>query len=186
MKKKSGWRDYASNPFIYKLILMSKITFLLFFVGLLQVSAASYAQVTKLNLKLTNVSIVEVFEKIEAQSEFRFFYDNSQVDLKQKVSVDISNVKVEDVLNDVFKNTNFTYEVMDRHILVTSRNSIPLSGTQDATKVTGTVTNSTDKEPIPGVTVIVKGTTTGTITDINGKYSLAIPAGGKTVRCCGY
>jgi len=181
MKKKSGWRDYASNPFIYKLILMSKITFLLFFVGLLQVSAASYAQVTKLNLKLTNVSIVEVFEKIEAQSEFRFFYDNSQVDLKQKVSVDISNVKVEDVLNDVFKNTNFTYEVMDRHILVTSRNSIPLSGTQDATKVTGTVTNSTDKEPIPGVTVIVKGTTTGTITDINGKYSLAIPAGGKTL-----
>jgi TonB-linked SusC/RagA family outer membrane protein len=181
MKKKSGWRDYLSNPSIYKLILMSKITFLLFFVGLLQVSAASYAQATKLNLKLTNVSIVEVFEKIEAQSEFRFFYDNSQIDLKQKVSVDISNVKVEDVLNDVFKNTNFTYEVMDRHILVTSKNSSPNSGTQDVAKVTGTVINAADKEPIPGVTVVVKGTTTGTITDINGKYSISIPSGGKTL-----
>jgi TonB-linked SusC/RagA family outer membrane protein len=179
MKKKSGWRDCECNPSIYKLILMSKITFLLFFVGLLQVSAASYAQMTKLNLKLTNVSIVEVFEKIEAQSEFRFFYDNSQIDLKQKVSVDISNLKVEDVLNDVFKNTNFTYEVMDRHILVTSKNSIPSSVTQDVTKVTGVVTNATDKEPIPGVTVVVKGTTTGTITDINGKYTINIPAGGK-------
>ncbi len=181
MKKKSGWRDYASNPSIYKLILMSKITFILFFVGLLQVSAAGYAQMTKLNLKLTNVSIVEVFEKIEAQSEFRFFYDNSQINLKQKVSVDISNQKIEDVLNDIFKNTSFTYEVMDRHILVTSKGSVPSSVVQDAAKVTGTVISSADKLPIPGVTVIVKGTTTGTITDGNGKYSLTIPSGGKTL-----
>jgi TonB-linked SusC/RagA family outer membrane protein len=181
MKKKSGWRDFFSNPSIYKLILMSKITFILFFVGLLQVSAASYAQMTKLNLKLTNVSIEEVFERIEAQSEFRFFYDNSQVDLKQKVSVDITNQKVEEVLNDVFKNTNFTYEVMDRHILVTTKGTVPATVNQDVTKVTGTVTNASDKEPIPGVTVVVKGTTTGTITDINGKYSLNIPAGGKII-----
>ena len=88
MKKKSGWIDYGSNHFIYKLILMSKITFFLFFVGLLQVSAAGYSQVTKLSLKLTNVPLVEVFENIESQSEFRFFYDNSQIDLKQKVSVE--------------------------------------------------------------------------------------------------
>ena len=160
---------------------MSKITFILFFVGLLQVSAASYAQLTKLNLKLTNVSITEVFEKIEAQSEFRFFYDNSQMDLKQKVSIDITNRKIEDVLNDLFKNTNFTYEVMDRHILVTSKGSVTSEVFQGGEKVTGTVYGSSDKQPIPGVTVIVKGTTVGTITDTQGKYNLNIPAGGKTL-----
>ena len=56
MKQKSVWNYYICNPSIKKLILMSKITFILFFVGLLQVSAASYAQMTKLNLKMTNVS----------------------------------------------------------------------------------------------------------------------------------
>lgn len=158
---------------------MSKITFILFFVGLLQVSAASYAQLTKLNLKLTNVSIVDVFEKIEAQSEFRFFYDNSQMDLKQKVSIDITNRKIEDVLNDLFKNTNFTYEVMDRHILVTSKANMSSAVVQDVPRVVGIVTSSVDNQPIPGVTVLVKGTTAGTITDEDGKYSLTIPAGGK-------
>lgn len=160
---------------------MSKITFILFFVGLLQVSAASYAQLTKLNLKMTNVSIVEVFEKIEAQSEFRFFYDNSQMDLKQKVSIDISNRKIEDVLNDLFKNTSFTYEVMDRHILVTTKANMSSAVVQDVPRVVGIVTSSADNQPIPGVTVLVKGTTAGTITDENGKYSLSIPAGGKSL-----
>ena len=160
---------------------MSKITFILFFVGLLQVSAASYAQLTKLNLKMTNVSIVDVFEKIEAQSEFRFFYDNSQMDLKQKVSIDISNRKIEDVLNDLFKNTSFTYEVMDRHILVTSKANMSSAVVQDVPRVVGIVASSADNQPIPGVTVLVKGTTAGTITDENGKYSLTIPAGGKSL-----
>src|SRR5665647_364727 len=118
MKKKSEWTDCGCNPFIKKLILMSKITFVLFFVGLLQVSAASYAQMTKLNLKMTNVSLVDVLEEIEAQSEFRFFYDNSQVDLKQQVDVDLSDRKIDEVLTEIFKNTSITYEVLDRHVLI--------------------------------------------------------------------
>jgi TonB-linked SusC/RagA family outer membrane protein len=181
MKKKLGWIDYASNPSIHKLILMSKITFFLFFVGLLQVSAAGYSQVTKLSLKLTNVPLVEVFENIESQSEFRFFYDNSQIDLKQKVSVEVSDRKIDDVLNDVFRNTNITYEVMDRHILITNKVAVSEIVTQEVTKVSGTVTGAADKQPIPGVTVMVKGTAAGTITDVNGKYSLTIPEGGKTL-----
>lgn len=160
---------------------MSKITFILFFAGLLQVSAASYAQMTKLNLKLTNASLVEVFEKIEAQTEFRFFYDNSQIDLNRKVSIDITNRKIEDVLDDIFRNTNFAYEVLDRHILVTSKASVQEKSVQNGTKVTGTVINGGDKTPIPGVTVVVKGTTTGTITDDRGKYTVTVPEGGKSL-----
>lgn len=181
MKKRSGWSDYVSNPSINKLILMSKITFALFFMGLLQVSATTYAQMTKLNLKLTNVLLVDVFEKIEAQSEFRFFYDNSQVDLNQKVSVDMTDRKIESILDDVFKNTNITYEVMDRHILVTNKGTGSSVVKQDVTRVSGMVTGSIDKQPIPGVTVLVKGTTTGTITDQDGKYNLVIPTGGKVL-----
>lgn len=181
MKKKSEWTDCGCNPFIKKLILMSKITFVLFFVGLLQVSAASYAQMTKLNLKMTNVSLVDVLEEIEAQSEFRFFYDNSQVDLKQQVDVDLSDRKIDEVLTEIFKNTSITYEVLDRHVLITNKaneNSVEM---QNVIKVTGKVTAAGDKQAIPGVTVMVKGTSTGTITDLMGNYSLAIPAGGKVL-----
>ena len=181
MKQKSVWNYYICNPSIKKLILMSKITFILFFVGLLQVSAASYAQMTKLNLKMTNVSLIEVFEKIESQSEFRFFYDNSQIDLKQTVSIEMNNRKIEDVLKDVFQNTNMTFEVLDRHILVTSQGVSPSDGTQNVMKVSGTVTSSGDQQPIPGVTVMVKGTTVGVTTDINGKYNLTIPDGTTTL-----
>ena len=181
MKKKLGWMDYVGNPFINKVILMSKITFVLFFVGLLQVSAASYAQRSKLNLKLTNVSIVEVFEKIEAQSEFRFFYDNSQMDLTQKINIDISNSKIEDILNDLFNNTNLNFEIVDRLILVTSKGDASSQTLQDVSRVIGTVTSSEDKQPIPGVTVLVKGTNVGTITDENGKYNLSIPKEGKSL-----
>lgn len=181
MKKKSRWRDYICNPAIKKLILMSKITFILFFVGLLQVSAMSYAQSTKLNLKLSNASLVEVLDRIEQQSEFRFFYDNSQVDLKQKVTIDITDRKIDDVLNDIFRNTNITFEVVDRRILVTSKGANPMVQVQGLLKVTGVVTNSLDNQPIPGVAVMVKGTSVGAITDIEGKYSINIPQAGKTL-----
>lgn len=181
MKKKSGWDGYGGNLSIKKLILMSKITFILFFVGLLQVSAASYAQMTRLSLKMTNVSLVDVFEEIESQSEFRFFYDNSQLDLKQTVSVEMNNRKIEDILEDVFRNTNMSFEVLDRHILITSKEAANSVAEQNVTKVSGTVTNSDDKQPIPGVTVTVKGTTVGTITDNGGKYSLNVPNGAKSL-----
>jgi len=121
MKKKSEWNGCESNRFLLKLFLMSKITFLLFFAGLLQVSATSYAQLTRLNLNMTDVPIVEVFEKIESQSEFRFFYDNAQVDLAQRVTVDVKNQKVDEFLDNVLRNTNITYEILDRHILITKR-----------------------------------------------------------------
>jgi TonB-linked SusC/RagA family outer membrane protein len=181
MKKKSAWKVYANNPSIKKLILMSKIVFLLFFAGLLQVSAASYAQKTKLNLKMTNASIVDVFEEIEAQSEFRFFYDNSQVDLKQNVTVNLTDRKIEDVLDDLFKNTNITYEVLDRHILITSKGTSPSATTQDVTRVKGKVISEADHQSLPGVSVIVKGTTVGVITDEEGNYSITIPQGGKVL-----
>ena len=181
MKKKSAWCDYANNRSIKKFIRMSKIIFILFFIGLLQVSAASYAQKTTLNLKMTNASIIDVFEKIESQSEFRFFFDNSQVDLKHNVSIDMTDRKIEDVLNDIFKSTNITYEVLDRHILITNKGTAPLTLAQTDGRVSGKVTNSGDQESLPGVTVMVKGTTIGTITDLDGNYNLVIPADGKVL-----
>ncbi len=181
MKKKQGWMGCQFDPFIKKLILMSKITFILFFVGLLQVSAASYAQNSKLNLKLTNVTIAEVFEKIESQSEFRFFYDNSQLDLKQRVNVEATNRKIDEVLKEVFENTGITYEVLDRHILVKSNGNGISTVLQGQKTVSGVVVGASDKLPMPGVTVLVKGTTNGTVTDVNGNYSLTISENAKTL-----
>jgi TonB-linked SusC/RagA family outer membrane protein len=182
MRKKTEWNYYFSSSSIKKILLMSKITFILLFVGLLQVSGASYAQITKLDLLVSDVSIIELFEKIESQSEFRFFYDNSQVDLKQKVSVEATNRKVEDVLEDVLKNTNITYEVLDRHILISPKgDKNSQSQSQDVKRVRGTVRSATDNTAIPGVTVMVKGTAAGTITDQDGNYDLTIPAGGNTL-----
>ena len=181
MKKKSAWCDYTSNRSIKKLIRMSKIIFILFFVSLLQVSASTYGQKTSLNLRMTNAPIMDVFEKIESQSEFRFFFDNSQVDLKQRVNVDMTDRKIEDVLNDIFKSTGITYEVMDRHILITKKGNAALTLAQTDGRVSGKVTSSNQGESLPGVTVMVKGTSVGTVTDGEGYYNLVIPTGGKVL-----
>ena len=181
MKKNTEWCVYENNHTIKKLILMSKLIFLLFFAGLLQVSASVYAQKTKLDLKMTNASIVDVFEKIEAQSEFRFFYDNSLEELKQSVSINLTDRKIEDVLDDLFKNTNIAYEILDRHILITNKGEAQSPNAQAVGKVTGKVTSSADGLGMPGVTVMVKGTTMGAITDVDGNYSLVIPEGGKVL-----
>jgi TonB-linked SusC/RagA family outer membrane protein len=181
MKKKSRWSNYAGNPSVKKFILMSKITFFLIFAGIFQVTAATYAQTAKLDLQMKEASIIEVFEQIESQSEFRFFYDNSQVELNQKVNVDVNDRSIEDVMKDVLRNTNIAYEVMDRHILITKKDAAPLDQSQSNTKVNGKVFNANDNRAIPGVTVLVKGTTAGTITDIDGNYSLIVPQGGSVL-----
>lgn len=180
MKKKSRWRDYSSgNHSVNKLILMSKITLFLLFAGLLQASA-SYSQSARLNLELVDVSLVNVFEEIEAQTEFSFFYDNSLIELDREVTIDVSNRKIEEVLDNIFEGTDIAYEVMDRHILITRKSSGEdiVDEDNDIKKVSGIVKGAADGQPIPGVTVVVKGTRMGTITDIDGKYSLDIPEGG--------
>jgi TonB-linked SusC/RagA family outer membrane protein len=178
MKKNESRRGNLFSHPLKKMLLMAKITFILMLAGLLQVSAKSYSQTGRLSLALQNVTIATVLEQIEEQSDYRFFYDNSQVDLSKKVSIEINNKTIGEILNGLFEGTDITSEILDRHILLKAKGGPAIINQANQGRVSGVVTNA-DNEPIPGVTVLIKGTSVGAITDIDGRYTITLPANAK-------
>lgn len=153
-----------------------KLILVLFFLAITNLMAIeAYSQTTKLTLQLKDETVKEVLSKIEANSEFFFLYNGKLVDVDRKVSMDINDQKINEVLNDLFRGTDVVYAVVDRQIVLTNKanqNGFVQLGSQQSQKVTGKVTNASGAL-LPGVSVVIKGTTNGTITDANGNYSLS-------------
>uniref|UniRef100_UPI003217ED0D TonB-dependent receptor n=1 Tax=uncultured Draconibacterium sp. TaxID=1573823 RepID=UPI003217ED0D len=150
-----------------------KLICLFMFVVLVQVSASSYSQNTKLNVIGQNLTLEKVFELIEDQSEFSFIYNLKQIDLSQKVDVDFKNERVEKILDRLLDGTDITYTVNNRLIVVHREGEKDLLVTPvvQQKSVSGIVTDE-NGEPLPGVTVLIKGTTNGTVTNFDGEYTL--------------
>ncbi|HCE58689.1 MAG TPA: SusC/RagA family TonB-linked outer membrane protein [Prolixibacteraceae bacterium] len=141
------------------------------FISAFQVLATgSYSQTTLLSLNLKDATIKEVLTEIENQSEFYFLYNSELIDVTRKVEIESKNAKVNEILTNVFDNGNVDFLIKDRYIVLTPDNGdVKLFDQQKI--VNGTVTD-TKNEPLPGVTVVVKGTTIGTVTNASGEYSL--------------
>ncbi|MGV8090548.1 MAG: SusC/RagA family TonB-linked outer membrane protein [Mangrovibacterium sp.] len=134
----------------------------------------TYSQETTLSLNLKNVSIKKVLQEIEDHSEFYFLYNDDLVDVSRIVNIDVRETKIQEVLKQLFRDGEITYIIRDRQIILSPldvEGNNPLTATQATRTVKGKVASATN-DPIPGVTVLVKGTTTGTITDAEGNYTL--------------
>lgn len=172
MKKK--WLFLQFKPEVSKLLKKMKITVFLLFVTVLgSLAADSYSQTTKLTLEINNSTVKEILNEIEAQSEFRFFYSGS-VDVERKTSVSTKNSKIFDILDDIFEGTNVEYQVRGRQIaLVKSDENIGFTETvAQQNSVSGKVIDESG-QPLPGVSVILKGTTSGTVTNTDGSYTIS-------------
>ena len=119
-----------------------------------------------------NSTLLNVLRTIEAQSEFKFFY-NEKVDVNKQVSVEVNQKSITDILDKVLSSTSIKYKVLGRQIALYDKEEMePFIAEQQGRKVTGKVTDKAGIS-LPGVSVVVKGTTKGVITDNNGNYSLA-------------
>lgn len=160
----------GSWPLFYQLIRKMRLTIFLLCVTMMSgLAIESYSQVTKLTVVLNNTSIENVLREIENQSGYRFFY-NGRIDVEKRVSANFVDKNIHEVLDSVLEGTTITYEVVGRQIVLSSMEKEG-STIQQPAQISGKVTNS-DREPLPGVTVIVKGTTRGTTTDADGNYTL--------------
>jgi len=174
-------RRCQKNAHLRKIWMTMKLTIFLFFLAISQIMAIeTYSQSTRLSLNLKSVAVKDVLDKIEEKSEFVFLYNSKLIDVDRTVSMDFKNQKIIDVLDKLFLETDVVYTVVDRQIVLTSRadqaSFLALGNVQQGTKVSGKVSDSSGAF-LPGVSVLVKGTTTGVITDGRGNYSLAnIPA----------
>ena len=158
-----------------------KLTNLLLLITVFNVfGSKTYSQYTKLNLDMKDVPILTVLNAIESQSQFFFLYSSKMIDVTQKVNVYAESKNINEVLDNVLSNTDIKYAVKDRQILLVNKETYEASGAQQEKKITGKVTGE-NGQPIPGVSVLVLGTVTGTLTDVEGNYSLSAPANASTL-----
>jgi TonB-dependent starch-binding outer membrane protein SusC len=159
----------VSMSFLKKNFLKMKLTFLCLFLSFVQLMANdSFSQSTRVTLNLKDVRVEDVLMKIEEQSNLYFIYNRNVVDVNRKVDISCTDQKITEILNEIFKGTDVAYEIQERHIILKSSSE---QIDQQQKSVSGKVTDSYGAS-LPGVTVVVKGTTTGVITDVEGRYTL--------------
>jgi len=163
---------------VCKLLKIMRLTVAIILLSLVHVSASVYSQNKKLNLNLKNASLQQVFKAIQEQSEFDFFYRNEQIPSSANVSVESDNEPVEAILDNVLKGTGLNYYILDKDIVISSKEIGLSNSSQQQKKITGKVTDSSGAS-LPGAAVIVKGTTIGATTEADGTYKLLIPSDAK-------
>lgn len=152
-----------------------RISLTLLFAVVLQLTAKdAYAQRTRIAISMSNVSVEQVLNKIEETSDFVFLYNDKAIQKNRIVSVSSKSGKITDILDDIFKGTNISYTVIDKQIILSKSDGT----NQDnrIVQVKGTVKDS-EGDPLIGVNVKVKGAAAGTITDIDGNFTLNVKEG---------
>ncbi len=171
-------RVYREFPVCLKILRIMRLTLFLFFVSLIQVfSVETYSQSAKLSVNRKNATIKEILYEIESKSDYYFLFNSQLVDVERKVDIDVTDGKIEQVLDRIFKGQDVGYTIMDRQIIIQPSASPAVgSSVQQDRAISGKVTDSSGA-PLPGVTVVIKNSTQGTITNGNGSYSLPhVPA----------
>lgn len=158
-----------------------KLTIVLLIGCFMTVSANSYSQKTKLDIDLSDTTIKGLFGYIEQNSEFIFLYRSEDFNTSKKVSIDVKGASINEILDQALKGENVAYDVYERQIVIRKAEESKAGIEQPLKKeITGVVKDSKG-QTIPGVTVAVKGTTTGTITDASGQFKLSVPRTAKAL-----
>lgn len=177
MKKISNYYR-LSQPFSnwQKLLLIMKMTvFLLFFGVISLIAGPTYSQNTKISLEMNDASLASVLNQIEEISEFYFLYNTKLIDVEKKIDIVVNDEPIKNILASILPN-DINFIVSDRQIVLTP---MQIGSTDELLtiqqfSVSGTVTDETSGDPIPGVNITVKGTLTGTLSDINGHFTIPI------------
>jgi len=180
MKLKSITLPVIRENGFKKYFLIIRLTWFLILMFSLQGTASVWSQNTKMSLKLKNATLQELFSQIEQNSNYRFFYNNDDIDVTQIISVDSENKPINQILTEALGNLPYSFRELDNKLIVVEKKNRLTqpenSSTSQVQKVSGKVTDSSGQS-LPGVTVVVKGTTNGTITDLDGNFSLPnVPA----------
>lgn len=154
--------------------IMKLISLLLILSISLSYANNSYSQSTKISLNLKNTTVKKVLSEIEKNSKFIFFYQDEVLDVNRKITVNTKDQSIEDILNNIFSTTDNTYFVSDRSIYIVKKTTnVAKENTsqQQKREISGIVTDERG-EPLIGASIMEKGTTNGTITDMDGKFLL--------------
>lgn len=132
-----------------------------------------YAQSQSFTIEMTNTTVKGVFDYIEANSEFVFLYDKNVINLNKQVNMNVKGRPIQDVLDEVLEGQDVVYEINDRQIAL--KKASTARATQQTIRIKGVVNDATG--PVIGANVVVKGTTNGVITGMDGDFTLDVKSG---------
>lgn len=158
---------------------LSRLSLLVIFI---HISFMVWSQNTNLSLNRSNISLQEIFTIIEKETDFRFFYNNDEIDVSNTIDIiNVSNKPVKEVLKEVFKDLPYTFREFDNNLILVEldleqqkRAEKIAIDTLQLKEISGLVTDKSGS-PLSGVTVTVEGTNAGTITNTSGEFSLTLP-----------
>lgn len=153
------------------------ILFLFFFaINIHALDQREYAEAKLFTLEMKNTTLGKVFETIESNSQFVFFYYDGLVDMNEKVSVNVKGQTLDKILSQLLENTNLTYRIEDKQITIVKKNqySQKTLSEKNGFKIKGTVKDESGI-PLIGVNIMVKATSIGTVTDMDGQFEITIP-----------
>ena len=159
----------VSRQSLFKILLAMKLTTVLLFAALANVSAKTFSQ--NINIHQSHTTVEKVLKLIKKQTGYSYLYDDDAISKTSKIDVDIVNGTIEQTLDQCLKNQPLTYQIFQKTIVIKARPETANAQTVALQTVHGTVTDEKG-QVLPGVTVKVKNTSIGAVTDANGKYSL--------------
>lgn len=159
------WYCYA----LKKTFFIMRITLMVLLLCIMQSFALkSYTQDARISLSVKEMKLEDILLQIENKTMYRFAYNKSEVNVDKSYSLNINDAEIDQLLDQMFSHTSIKYKIIDRQIILTNSDT----GTNQQQKsVSGKVSDSQGNS-LPGVSVVIKGTTIGTITDVDGKFSL--------------
>ena len=169
------WRRHPWQK-MWKTMRIFAVCMCLFSFGL---SAETLAQTEKVQLNVKNVTLETIFNEIQRQTDLAFLFNHELVADLGTLSLKVKDRSVEEVLNDIFQGTNLTWSLNGNMIVVKER-QLQQQSQPEEIRVSGTVKDEAGN-PLPGVAVVVKGTTIGTATNVEGEYFLTLPEGSYTL-----
>ncbi len=158
--------------------IMKLSALLLLFFALTLTANTTDAQQRLRDLSLENATILDVFRAIEAQSDFGFFFKDDQMDMQKRYSLNLEDASIEETLAQVFSDNEYSYQIIGDNVVVMGKDALSTSALsltnlqQQGKTVTGTVRDASG-QTIPGASILIKGTTVGTISNMDGKFTLS-------------
>lgn len=137
-------------------------------------ASSGYSQTMRVSIRQSVMPLSRIFSEIEKQTSYLFVYNN-QIDVNRKVSVDVKEQEVARVLETLFRGTNIEYVVQGNHIILSSKENQGNTSLQGSERTVSGIVVDTRGEAVIGANILVKGSTIGGMTDIDGKFALTVP-----------
>lgn len=169
MKKNAGCTYHVRFHCFLKIFMIAKCILILVIVSSVQAFSKGYSQ-TNININLKNVTVKKALREIEKNTNYRFLYNDALFSRAATKSISLNEGSLEDAMQILLENSTLTYRISDNNLVII----LAKDAGNAAIAITGKVTDETG-ETLPGVSVKIKGTSTATVTDTNGKYTIVVP-----------